>query len=76
LGTLVGVAVGAIGAAASVAIDVYYEKVEYYVQNENEFRKQYRTEVKEAIIQCTASDEWNLNTLSRAHALSNQYKEL
>lgn len=76
LGTLIGTAIGIIGAATTVAIDVYYEKVEFYVQNEEEFRKQYRVELKEAILQCTASEEWNLNPVSRAHAFKNQHKEL
>ncbi|MFZ2719046.1 MAG: hypothetical protein WAZ12_04610, partial [Candidatus Absconditicoccaceae bacterium] len=68
LGNIVGAAAGALGYAASQAIDIYYEKVEFYLQNEQDFKAQYRTEIKQAIIQSAAAEEWNLNYISRLEA--------
>lgn len=68
LWTAVGAAVGALGYAASVAIDIYYDKVEFYLQNEEDFKKQYRTEIKQAIIQSAAAEEWNMNFSERLDA--------
>ena len=60
---------GAVYWAVGQAIDVYYDKVEFYSQNQEEFRKQYRTEIKEAIISSAASEEWNLNMDERLTAM-------
>jgi hypothetical protein len=48
---------------------VYYDKVEFYSQNQDEFKAEYRTEIKEGIISSAASEEWNLNMDARLTAM-------
>ena len=42
--------------------------MEFYEQNTEDFKKQYRTEAKQAIIPSAASEEWDLNVSSRLYA--------
>ena len=68
IGTAIGAVLWVAGFAASQAIDIYYDAVEFYEQNTEDFKKQYRTEAKQAIIQSAASEEWNFNVSSRLYA--------
>ena len=68
LGFLLGLGLWAASFAVTQAIDVYYDAVEFYQQNKEDFKKQYRTEIKQAIIQSAATDEWNLNINSKLTA--------
>jgi len=43
--------------------------VEFYAQNPEEFKQQYRTELKQAIISSAASEERNLNILARLEVM-------
>ena len=68
LGTAIGAVLWVAWFAASQAIDIYYDAVEFYEQNTEDFKKQYRTEAKQAIIPSAASEEWDLNVSSRLYA--------
>ena len=47
---------------------MYYDAVEFYQQNKEDFKRQYRTEIKQAIIQSAATEERNLNINSKLTA--------
>ncbi len=66
--TLVWLGLWAITYAITEAVNIYYDKVEFYSQNEEEFKSEYRTEIKQAIISSAASEEWDLNTSARLTA--------
>ncbi len=68
LGTVVWAVIGVLGYAASQAVDIYYDKVEFYLQNEEDFKRQYRTEIKQAIVQSAGAEQWNLNMGARLEA--------
>lgn len=76
LGTIVGLAVGVAGFAISQAIDIYYDKVEFYLQNEEDFKLQYRTEIKQAIVQSVGAEELKMNEQERAHAIIEKWGAL
>jgi len=68
IGTAIGALLWVLWFAASQAIDVFYDAVEFYEQNPEDFKQQYRTEIKQSIIQSAASEERNLNFNSRMYA--------
>jgi len=43
--------------------------VEFYLQGEDEFKAEYRTELKEAIISAAGSTEWDFNSRTRLIAM-------
>lgn len=65
---LLGLGLWAASFAVTQAIDVYYDAVEFYQQNKEDFKKQYRTEIKQAIVQSAATEERNLNINSKLTA--------
>ncbi len=56
IGTAIGFAVWVAAYGASELIAAYYAKKEFYAQNEIELRNQYRTEVKQALVQAISSE--------------------
>lgn len=53
---------------ASQAIDIYYNKVEFFMQNQADFQKQYRTEIKQAILQSAWAETFTMNESTRKKA--------
>ena len=68
IGFLIGAWLWGITAAISNTIDIFYDAVEFYQQKQQDFQKQYRTEIKQAIIQSSATQERNLNLASAGYA--------
>lgn len=68
IGAAVGLVLGWLSFATSQAVDIFYDSVEFYQQNTDEFKKQYRTEIKQAVIQSAGTEERNLNMDSKGYA--------
>lgn len=58
------------------AIDIYYNKVEFFMQNEADFKKQYRTEIKQAIVQSAWAEAFEMNESTRKKAAREKGAEI
>jgi len=50
--------VGGIAAGVYQIVESHYETVDFYAQNEEDYKRKYKTEIKQAIIQMTSAESF------------------